>query len=76
MKNVKNYTGFRVYKLWQILKCFAGTFRRAQTSKLGGVERERERERERGEENFKTFDFIFIKKNINVSQANQVEKSY
>ena len=30
--------GFRiVHKLWQFLKCFAGTFRRAQTLKLGGV---------------------------------------
>ena len=29
--------GFCIYKIWQILKCFAGTFRRAQTLKLGGV---------------------------------------
>ena len=29
--------GFCMYKLWQILKRFAGTFRRAQTLKLGGV---------------------------------------
>ena len=30
--------GFRiVYKIWQILKRLAGTFRRAQTLKLGGV---------------------------------------
>ena len=30
--------GFRVvYKIWQILKRFTGTFRRAQTLKLGGV---------------------------------------
>ena len=29
--------GFRIYKIWQILKHFAGTFRRAQTLKLGGV---------------------------------------
>ena len=30
--------GFRiVYKIWQILKCFARTFHRAQTLKLGGV---------------------------------------
>ena len=29
--------GFRVYKIWQILKGFAGTFRQAQTLKLGGV---------------------------------------
>ena len=28
-----------VYKVWQILKRFAGTFRRAQTLKLGGVSR-------------------------------------
>ena len=29
--------GFHIYKMWQILKCFAGTFHRAQTLKLGGV---------------------------------------
>ena len=29
--------GFRIYKIWQILKRFAGTFHRAQTLKLGGV---------------------------------------
>ena len=30
--------GFRiVYKIWQILKRFAGTFCQAQTLKLGGV---------------------------------------
>ena len=29
--------GFRIYKIWQILKRFAGTFRRAQTLKLEGV---------------------------------------
>ena len=29
--------GFCIYKIWQILKHFAGTFRRAQTLKLGGV---------------------------------------
>ena len=29
--------GFHIYKIWQILKRFAGTFRRAQTLKLGGV---------------------------------------
>ena len=28
---------FCIYKIWQILKCFAGTFRREQTLKLGGV---------------------------------------
>ena len=30
--------GFRMYKICQILKHFAGTFRRAQTLKLGGVQ--------------------------------------
>ena len=29
--------GFHIYKIWQILKRLAGTFRRAQTLKLGGV---------------------------------------
>ena len=29
--------GFRIYKIWQILKHFTGTFHRAQTLKLGGV---------------------------------------
>ena len=29
--------GFCIYKIWQILKRFAGTFRQAQTLKLGGV---------------------------------------
>ena len=29
--------GFLIYKIWQILKCFAGIFRRAQTLKLWGV---------------------------------------
>ena len=29
--------GFHIYKIWQILKRFDGTFRRAQTLKLGGV---------------------------------------
>ena len=28
---------FHIYKIWQILKRFAGTFHRAQTLKLGGV---------------------------------------
>ena len=28
---------YNVYKIWQFLKRFAGTFRRAQTLKLGGV---------------------------------------
>ena len=27
--------GFSVHKIWQILKCFTGTFRQAQTLKLG-----------------------------------------
>ena len=26
-----------MYKIWQILKCFAGTFSQAKTLKLGGV---------------------------------------
>ena len=29
--------GFLIDKTWHILKRFAGTFRRAQTVKLGGV---------------------------------------
>ena len=29
--------GFRLYKIWQNLKRFAGTFHQAQTLKLGGV---------------------------------------
>ena len=29
--------GFHMYKIWEILKRFTGTFRRAQTLKLGGV---------------------------------------
>ena len=29
--------GFRMYKICQILERFAGTFRQAQTLKLGGV---------------------------------------
>ena len=33
----KATSGFHIYKTWQILKRFAGTFRRAQTLKLGGV---------------------------------------
>ena len=37
VKMEKAILGFRIYKIWQILKCFAGTFRRAQTLKLGGV---------------------------------------
>ena len=34
MKNEKKYMGFRIPKVWQILKHFAGTFRQAQTLKL------------------------------------------
>ena len=40
MKNGKRNFGFSyryLYKIWQILKCFSGTFHRAQTLKLGGV---------------------------------------
>ena len=33
----KAILGFHIYKIWQILKHFAGNFRRAQTLKLGGV---------------------------------------
>ena len=29
--------GFRIYEIWQILKHYAGNFRRAHTLKLGGV---------------------------------------
>ena len=36
-KMKKATLGFRVYKIWQILKHFAGTFHQAQTLKLGGV---------------------------------------
>ena len=32
MKNYKNYMGFRIPKVWQILKHFAGVFRWVQTS--------------------------------------------
>ena len=32
MKNEKNYMGFHIPKVWQILKRFAGVFRWAQTS--------------------------------------------
>ena len=37
MKNGKATLGFHIYKTWQIFKRFAGTFRQAQTLKLGGV---------------------------------------
>ena len=33
----KTTLGFRMYKIWQIFKRFAGTFHRARTLKLGGV---------------------------------------
>ena len=33
--------GFHIYKIWQIFKRFAGTFRQAQTLKFGGVIAER-----------------------------------
>ena len=33
----KETLGFHNYKIWQILKRFTGTFCRAQTLKLGGV---------------------------------------
>ena len=33
--------GFRIYKIWQILNRFAGTFHQAQILKLGGVNDER-----------------------------------
>ena len=39
MKIEKATLGFRIYKIWQILKRFAGTFHQAQTLKLGGVAR-------------------------------------
>ena len=50
---------FRTYKMWQILKYFAGTFRRAQTLKLGRVNRDRNMA-------FQLFlsDFHFILTNI------------
>ena len=37
LKTEKATLGFRKYKIWQILKRFAGTFRRVQTLKLEGV---------------------------------------
>ena len=39
MKNGKATLGFCIYKIWQILKRFTGTFRQAQTLNLGGVVR-------------------------------------
>ena len=38
LKTEKLTLGICMYKIWQILKCFTGTFRRAQTLKLGGVD--------------------------------------
>ena len=35
----KAILGFRIYKIWHILKRFARTFHPAQTLKLGGVSR-------------------------------------
>ena len=32
MKNEKTYMGFRIPKIWQILKPFAGTFHQAKVS--------------------------------------------
>ena len=40
----KAILGFRIYKIWQILKHFAGTFCQAQTLKLGGVQHQLWRE--------------------------------
>ena len=37
MKKEKNYMGFLIPKVWQILKCFAGAFHQAQTSYFWGV---------------------------------------
>ena len=37
MKNEKNYMGFLITKVWQILKCFSRAYRQAQTLKLLGV---------------------------------------
>ena len=36
-KTEKATLGFRIYKIWQILNCFAWIFRRAESLKLGGV---------------------------------------
>ena len=38
MKNEKSYMSFHIPKVWQILKHFAGIFRRARTLKLWGEE--------------------------------------
>ena len=35
IRNEKTTLGFRIFKLWQILKRFAGTFHKALTLKLG-----------------------------------------
>ena len=47
MKNGKNQLLFFVYlyRIWQILKHFAGTFHRAQTLKLGGVRQRSSKQR-------------------------------
>ena len=37
MKNEKNYMGFLITKIWQILKRFSRALSRAQTSYFGGV---------------------------------------
>ena len=37
MKKEKATLGFRIHKIWQILKRFAGTFRQVQILKLGRV---------------------------------------
>ena len=45
MKNAKATLVFWIYKIWQTLKRFAGTFRRGQTLKLGRVTRKFKREK-------------------------------
>ena len=40
--------GFRIYKIWQILKHFAGTFHQAQTLKLGEVNCQVKKNKSRG----------------------------
>ena len=44
MKNEKNYVGFCIPKIWQILKPFAGTFDQALTSYFWRVCRNRSQE--------------------------------
>ena len=36
-QNALKFAIFDIYEIWQIFKRFTGTFRRAQTLKLGGV---------------------------------------